>query len=131
MNAASEDVKDMLEDPSSLGLIFDTNLFIGKESSETDAIVVVRDSSGFAPERTLSNIQDYFYSSFQVLVRDIDYPTGITLARDIMNYLHGRAGETWNGTLYTVIQATGEPSPMGFDKNNRVRFIINFNCQRR
>ncbi|KKL64285.1 hypothetical protein LCGC14_2166530, partial [marine sediment metagenome] len=45
--------------------------------------------------------------------------------------LHGKAGETWNATLYTVIYCSSGPALLDWDENNRPRFIINFNLQRR
>ena len=131
MNALSIDIKDMLIDPSSLGLAFGTNLAIGKEQSSPDNFVTIFDTPGFPPDWTLDKVNDYYHSSCQILVRDNDYELGMAFARNIMVYLHGRVGEEWNGTLYTVIRAQGEPSLLDWDQNNRPRFIINFNCQRR
>jgi len=131
MNAFSEDIKDMLEDSSSLGLTFGTDLFIGSEPAHPDATVTIFDTPSFPPLQTLDEVPGYFRSSCQIRVRDIDYPTGIVLARSIMESLHSRAGQTWNDTIYMDIQATGEPQLLDWDANHRPRFIINFNCQRR
>jgi len=120
----------MLEDPSSLGLTFGTNLFIGSEPASPDATVTIFDTPSFPPLQVLDAVPSYFRSSCQIRVRDIDYPTGMALARSIMESLHTRAGETWNGTKYMDILATGEPQFLDIDKNKRPRFIINFNCQR-
>ena len=132
MNAASFDIKDMLEDSSAgLGLVYETNLWISKEPAEPDNCVTVYDTPTLAPERTLSNNEWYYYSSVQVRIRHNDYTTGMVLARNIMDSLHDRVNTTWNGTLYTVVQATGEPVPMVRDDNDRTIIIINFNLQRR
>jgi len=131
MNALSEDIKDMLAADSSLALTFGTNLFIGKEPVDPDAAVTVFDTPSFPPDITLDKVMDYFNSSCQVQIRDVDYPTGMTLARNIMTYIMHRVNETWNGTLYTVVRAAGEPALLDRDENHRVRFVINFNCQRR
>jgi hypothetical protein len=131
MNALSVDIKDMLEADSSLGLAFGTNLAIGKEKPNPVECVTIFDTPGFPPDLTLDKVHDYYNSSCQILIRGSDYPTGIVLARNIMVSLHSRVGSTWNGTLYTVIRATGEPSLLDWVENNRPRFIINFNCQRR
>jgi len=53
------------------------------------------------------------------------------LAQEIMISLHGRAQETWNGTLYSVIEHISGPGLLDWDGNNRVRLVINFNLQRR
>ena len=131
MNALSEDIKSMLEDSSSLALAFGTNLFIGQEPSTPNDCVTIFDTPSFPPDITLDKVNDYYNSSCQILVRNGDYPTGMAFARYIMVYILNRVGETWNGALYTVIRATGEPSFLDRDANNRPRFIINFNCQRR
>jgi len=131
MNATSEDIKDMLEDESSLGLIFATNLFVGREPVEPDTCVTIFDTYGFPPLLTLSGNGGYYYPSVQIRVRGNDYLTGWNLIQDIRTVLHGKAGETWNATLYTVIYCSSGPALLDWDENNRPRFIINFNLQRR
>jgi len=131
MNALSDDIKTMLVVPSSLALTAGTNLFINMEPKEPDLCVTIYDTPSFPPESPLDNLTTYYRSSCQIRVRAKDSPTGMSLARDIMEYLHSRAGEEWGGSLYTVIRATGEPALLDWDQNNRPRFIINFNCQRR
>jgi len=131
MNSASEDVKDMLVAESSLGLTFATNLFIGREPSTPDDCVTIFDTSGLPPQLTLKQGEDYYYPSVQIRVRNNSFQTGWTLANNIMISLHGRSHETWNGTLYTVIYCSSGPALLDWDDNNRARFIINFNLQRR
>ena len=136
MNAVSEDIKDMLEADSSLGLTFGTDLFIGQEQSKPNDCVTIFDTMGRDPSLTLtynSNLQNeyYEYPSCQIRVRNDDYLTGWDLINDIMLSLHGRANETWNGTLYIVIRSTGGAAMFDWDENTRVRFVCNFNLQRR
>lgn len=132
MNAPSEDIKDMLEAESSLELTFANNLFIGKEPETPDNCVTIFDTAvGLAPQLTLSGEQDYYYQSIQVRVRNNDYMTAWDLIQDITTALHGRAQEVWNGTLYTVIFCSSGPAQLDWDENNRARFIVNFNIQRR
>ena len=120
----------MLIDDSTLGLAFPTNLFIGHEQATPDNCVTIYDTPSFAPETTLDQ-QRIYRSSFQIRVRHLSYVTGITLARTIMDYLHARAQETWNGTLYTTMEATGEPAQMALDGNMRAIIITNFTTKRR
>ena len=129
MNAPSEDIKDMLEDESSLGLTFNADLFIGREPSEPDTCATIFDTDD-TPLLTL-NDQGYYSSSVQIRVRSKDYLTGWNLIHAIQVVLHGKAGETWNATLYTVIYCSSGPALLDWDENNRSRFIINFNLQRR
>lgn len=131
MNFATEDIKDMLENDSSLGLSFGSNLWIGRTPKSADNSVTLFDYEGWAPEPTL-DIGEFFYnSSVQIQVRNRDYVAGLTLARNIMDHLHLRAQEVWNGTLYTYIQAAGEPAFLSWDENGNVIFIINLNIKRR
>ena len=129
MNAASIDIKDSLED-AGLGLIYKKNLFIGKQPASPDDCVTVIDTPSFTPDNTLDNVR-YYRSSVMVQVRNNGYTAGMVVARNVMDWLHGRANSTWNSTLYTVIQATGEPAPLAWDENDRTIIIINFNLQRR
>jgi hypothetical protein len=130
MTDVSYDIKDMLE-AAGLGLIFKTNLFIAKEPTGPDDIVTITPTPGFAPERTLDNGLWYYRSAVQVRIRNNKYSDGMALGMNILQSLHDRANTEWNGTLYAVIQAQGEPTPMAWDENNRVIVIINFNLQRR
>jgi hypothetical protein len=132
MNPASEDIKDILEAESSLGLALGTDLFIGKEPADPNNCVTIFDTPGLPPQLTLAGKgEDYFYPSIQVRVRNTNYLTAYSLADSIRDVLHGLAHETWNGTLYILIQCTQGPALLDWDENNRCRFIINFNVQRR
>jgi len=133
MNATSEDIKDMLEAESSLGLSYGTNLFIGLEPSTPIDCVVVFDIPGFPPQLTLDgeDSNNYEYPSIQIRVRNSKYMDGLDLAQQIMTSLHGRAQETWNGALYSIIYCSSGPALLDWDDNRHPRFIINFNIQRR
>lgn len=134
MNVPSVDIVDMIEAESSLELAYKTNLFIGLEPSAkgaSDNCVTVFDTPGFAPQLTLAGDENYYYPAVQIRVRNNDYITGWNLTNDIMVLLHGRAHETWNGTYYSVIKAAGGPAFMDWDANDRARFVVNFDIQRR
>ena len=131
MNAVSEDVKDMLAAESALALTYAKDLFRGVEPAKPDNTVTIFDTPSFPPDIYLDPDERYYNSSFQIRVRNKSYSVGIALARTIMELLHARANEVWNGTTYNVIQASGEPAWLDMDSNNRSRFIINFNLQRR
>jgi hypothetical protein len=130
MNAVSVDIKDMLEGDSSLGLVFTTNLFIGREPSTPDDCVTIFDTPGAPPQSTLQKGENYYYPSIQIRVRDTKYVDAEALANDIMVSLHGRAQERWNGTLYTLVKCTTGPALLDYDENHRPRFIVNFDIQR-
>lgn len=131
MNSVSEDIKDILDGQSSLGLTFPTDLFIGRVPPEPDDCVVILDTMGLAPQLTYDKAEVYEYPSFQIRVRNTSYLDGWALVDSIKTVLHGRANETWNGTIYTLIQCAGGPAFLEWDQNNRAIFICNFNTQRR
>jgi hypothetical protein len=120
----------MLEAESSLGLTFATDLFVGKEPATPDNCVTIFDTPGFSPQLTFKKGEDYFYPSIQVRVRNRSYIAGWDLINDIRASFHGRAQETWNGTLYSIIKCSSGPAMLDWDENKRVRFIINFDLQR-
>lgn len=131
MNAPSVDIKDMLVAESAMGLTFATNLFIGKEHPQPDSCVTIYDTPGMGPDLGLDKDEKYQHPSIQIRVRNNSYLAGWDLANDIMDALHGRAHETWNGTYYTVITCTSGPALLDWDDHNRARFIVNFEVQRR
>jgi len=131
MNPPSEDIKDILVAESALGLTFGTDLFIGMEPTSPDNCVTIFDTPGGTPDLTLGNDSSYGYPHLQIQIRNRSYPTGWSLAFDIKNCLHGRGPETWNGSLYTVIRCLNEPFLLDRDENNRARFIVNLEAQRR
>jgi hypothetical protein len=130
MNPASVDIKDMLEADSTLGLEFGTNLFIGREPATTNESITIFDTPGRPPMLTFAQGENYFYSNFQIRVRGVDYEIAWATCLDILKSLHGRA-ETINDTLYTVITCLSGPAMLEWDDNNRVKFVINFESQRR
>ena len=132
MNAPSEDIKDLLEAESSLGLTFATDLFIGREPATPPDCVTIFDTPGFARQSTLDGEgDDYEYPSIQIRVRNKSYTDGMELIQDITTVLHGTSQETWNTTLYSVIMCSSGPALLDWDANNRPRFVVNFNIQRR
>ncbi len=134
MNPPSYDIKDMLEsfeDSSGLGLSLNTDLFIGEEPDKPADCVTIFDTPGGPPYLGLNKTTGYNYPSIQIRVRNTNYLDGWNLINAIKDSLHGRANETWNGTLYTLIQCMGEPAHLDWDSKHRARFICNFNLQRR
>jgi hypothetical protein len=129
MNATSEDVKDMLVNDSSLALTFGTNLFIGMEPAKPRDVVTIFDTPGFPPYLGLTDT-GYEYPSVQIRVRSHAYMDGMDIIERIKNSLHGRAQETWNDALYSVIYCSSGPALLDWDENANAIFIINFNLQR-
>lgn len=130
MNNVSDDIKSMLVADTPLGLTFATNLFIGDEPSTPRDVVTIFDTPGSPPSISL-NSTGYENPSIQIRVRNKKYQTGLTLMQNIMNSLHGRAQQTWGGSLYTVIYCSSGPALLDWDGNGNARFIVNFSIQRR
>ncbi len=130
MSAPSIDMKDMLEAESSLGLVVGSDLFVGLEPSTPSDCVSIFDTPG-GPSQLTMDVENYEYPSLQIRIRNIDYQAGLNLGYAIKTSLHGRAQETWNGALYTVITVANGPFHLDWDENHRAHFIININMQRR
>jgi hypothetical protein len=131
MNAVSEDIKDIILEDSSLGLDFGTNLVIGREPASPGNCVTIFDIPGYSPQLLLDGEMGFRTESFQIRIRNTNYTTGYALANTIMVLLHGLEHVTYNSTLYMVIYCTSGPAMLGWDDNNRVIFITNFNVLRR
>ena len=132
MNATSVDIAAMLEayGNSELGLTLTANMFVGREPTTPDNCVTVFDTPGYGPQLTMDAAQ-YEFPSVQIRVRNRTYVAGWNVINGIKDALHGRAHETWNGTLYSVIVCANGPFLLDWDENNRARFVVNFDIQRR
>lgn len=128
MNPSSVDIKDLLV--ANLGLIFATDLFIGKEPATPNNVTTIFDTPGRAPSLYYDNTIQYYFPSVQIRVRNTDYLSGWNLINDIKVLLHGRANEQINNTIYTVMVCSSDPALLDWDDNNRARFIVNFDLQR-
>lgn len=132
MNNVAEDIKDILLGESSLELTFGTDLFVGREPAEPNDCVTIFDTSGQPPQLTLEEEGATLnYDSFQIRVRNTSYRDGWDVIESIQDLLHGRANETWNGTMYSVIFCSSGPALLEWDENDRVKFIINYRTIRR
>lgn len=129
MNASSVDIKNILV-ASSLGLVFPTNLFIGREPETPNNCTTIFDTPGYAPMKTFDG-STYSYPSVQIRVRNTSYLDAWDLINDIKLLLHNKGQETWGGTLYSAIFCSIEPALLDFDQNNRARFVTTFDIQRR
>ena len=131
MNASSQDIKDMLVADTSLSLTFATNLFIAKEPGKPDNCVTIYDTPGYPPYLGLGGEVGYEYPSVQIRIRNTKYSTGWALIEKVKDSLHGRNHQTWNGTLYMLIACSSGPALLDWDDNNNVRFVVNFDLQRK
>lgn len=125
MNAASEDIKDILV-AAGVG-IFKTNLFIGTMPASPDANVTIRDTPWKPPELNY----EIDYPGIQTLVRGArgQYTATQVKAVSVNTVLHGYQ-ETINDTRYILVAAAHSPIYVGKDEQNRPMFSINFEIQR-
>ena len=136
MNSCAEDIKAMLEagvssSSSSGGEVDFYPIYIGKEPADPTNTITIFETPGYPPQLTMDRTEIYEYPSIQIRIRSISYVAGWAQAELIKNTLHGRANELWDDVYYSVIRCVNGPSLLDYDKQQRVRFIINFDCQRR
>lgn len=131
MNPPSEDIKDILEGESGLGLTFMDNLHVGhmpESPPAPDNCVCVYDQPGEKPE------SGYIYHKpgLQVKVRGDKgaYKSAHQLCQEIRDVLHDLHGVTINGARYICIWAESDIMPLGPDERHRPSFTINFRIHR-
>lgn len=133
MNLPSEDIRHILEaygDSSGLDFEFADNLFLNREPAKPDNCITIFDTVGSPPDLGLTDT-GLEYPSIQIRVRNRKQQDASNIIEGIKTALHGRAQETWNGTLYSVIYCSSGPALLDWDDNGNVRFIINFRIIRR
>jgi len=131
MNSCADDIKDLLEAESSLGLVFNTNLFTEREPTKPANTVTLFDGASYSPMLTMTKGENYYYDAVQIRIRNTDYSVGYALGVEIMELLHGQGQVTINGTLYTIIYCSSGPALLGWDENGKAIIILNFEIQRR
>ena len=131
MNSAAEDIRDMLESYYDLSELDLYTITVGKEPATPVNHIAIFETGIGSPQLTFDRTEIYEYTSVQIRVRSTYYPDGWTMVNAIKNILHGRANETWNGAAYTLIRCSGSPALLDYDKEQRVRFVVNFYIQRR
>jgi hypothetical protein len=129
MNATSIDIKDMLDDDSSLGLTFATDLFVGEIPAEaTGMAVCVYDSGGYPPN--LTYVYEYPAVQIKVLSAKGDYEGGHELAQACRDALIALSNTTINSARYILIKCSSDIIHLGLDKNRRNIFTVNFELHR-
>ena len=126
MKPPSEDIKDILEATSSLGLTFATDLFISEIPTDPDQCVCIYDTGGYDPEVNCT----YEKPTIQVRVRGGDYLVAHGLAQDIRDVLNGEYNCTINGARYIGIWAEGDILFVEYDNNHRPLLTVNFRLHR-
>lgn len=127
MNAASVDIKEMLEQES----VLTYPIHIGLEPAEPNNVITIYDTSGYGPMLTLDRLETLEFPSVQIRVRNISYLQCKEVCSTIQQILHGRGQEVVNNAYYALIRSLNDAEPLGFDTKQRMRFVLNFNIQRR
>lgn len=134
MNSVVEDIKDMLEAESSLGLVFATNLFLYREPATPNNVVTIFETPGMPIDLLLTSNMDtkhYERPSVNIRIRNSSAEDGFLLSYQIINELQAKSNETWGDYLYSVIYSINNPFTLDWDENNRIHISLNFNIQRR
>ncbi len=127
MNLASNAIKDILV---SNGFILGTDLFVGREPTTPVTCSTIFDTGIGAPDLTLDK-GEYDRTSVQIRVRTATYTDGDTLINTITSLLQGFSNTSVQGVFYALIKVASGPAFLDWDDNNRPRFIVNFDIQRR
>ncbi|OQY11127.1 MAG: hypothetical protein B6I31_05505 [Desulfobacteraceae bacterium 4572_19] len=130
MKPASYDIKDLIEVDSELLLeLKNTPIYCNIQMPTKTQSITIYDTGGPPPQQTLGG-GEYIYTSIQIRVRTFTYIEGFNFLRAIQNYLHNTTREI-NGTLYTAIIVSCEPTLLTWRDNGMVDLFINLNIQRR
>jgi hypothetical protein len=133
MNAVSEQIRGLIEDDSSLGLVFNTNLFIGKKIDVAESpIVVIYDTAGVKPTTDLAQMAEYRYDSAQILVNASTYTSAQKKAEELFQFLRNQIHvlDPEDSGVELTIQINQSPFLLEYDERNRVSFIFNINIER-
>ena len=121
METFLEDLQDFLE-LNEIGTTSE-DLFIGKLQSEPDDQIAIFLTSGLPPDKD----QPIRKPTVQILVRNTDAKTGLEKAEAIFALLHQQYETlTMGSTDIMKIDAIQEPSPLGYDDNQRHIFSTNY-----
>ena len=133
MRPPSEDIKDLLDGESTLGLTFATDLFVSDMPATPDFAVCVYDSGGLPAE------SGYVYErpTVQVRVRGAKggYIQAFETAQSIHDFLirlwqGGQGAMTVGGARYVGIWPMAAPQFVGYDENHRPQVTVNFRLHR-
>ena len=74
-------------------------------------------------------ITEIRHPSFNILVRNDDYATGMTLAKNIKSEFHRLINRTVGNTFFFYCFAVGEPRHLGQDEQGADLISIDFDCK--
>ena len=99
-------------------------IFIGKIPIDPATVITIYNSGGLAPNPKW--LLDF--PSLKILIRGAanGYQAAQAKAVDTKNTLLGLPSQDLNGDRWVSVTQTGDINEMGFDKNNRPMFSLNF-----
>ncbi len=105
------------------------NVFAGKYPDTPDNIVAVLGLEG--GQQPNSNVREFIYPRFQVVIRNTDYDTGASKFQAVRTALHVLIGADFahHKVLRCHVQSDG--GPIGQDDKDRYEWSINFYAQAR
>ncbi len=128
MNAPAFDIAQYLQ-AQGQGTIAATTgwgIYGSKEPTSPDTTITVYDFSGFAPDPDNS----LYAPSVQVRVRGIGYTTVYAKAESVRDTLIEPSDFTINSVKYIGVWQQGSIESLGYDDNDRVILVMNFNIIR-
>jgi len=134
MNSIAEDIKDILTTPSGSSFTFGQNLFINSMPTQPMDVAVIYETSTGTPDNTLDK-KVHWNDSIQILVKASSYVNSQAVCREIIDLLHNRTNEEWNGTKYLFILLQNGPNQLlgtGERQASKGEFLysINFRIKR-
>lgn len=109
-----------------------SDLFLGYMPDQQN-VVVVMETGGQGPYLDYGDDADQIRPSFQVLVRNSNYITGVERTANIRTLLQSITNTTINSNTYLYIRATGDVAYLGrkaVSAGETNEFSINFNSMR-
>ncbi len=131
MNAPSEDIKDILDGDSALGLTFKTDLFVEEQIDKPNATITVRDSGGPQPQYHMP-VDTIFKPTVQIMARGTagGYLVAHELLQDIRATLEALSNYTINGARYLGFWTDGDIISVGLDESKRPLLSLNLRMER-
>lgn len=125
-NPASFDIATFLADQA-VGTV-GTDIFVGREPSEPNFVTTIYDAGGIAPNPKF--LRDEPQVQCRVRGEANDYQNAWAKAQEIKDVLLGAQPQTLNGTDYVLFVQIGEIISLGYDDNNRVMIVSNWQLVR-
>lgn len=125
MGIPSIGIKDLLLAKGyAFGGSLDWAVYIGKQPDSPDNCVTIYDSGGGTPSPLW--LLDYPHVQVRVRSRNGQYQEAMVTAKDIKSIILGQPSQDLNGDRWVQFNLAGDIGFMGYDKNERPEFVLNF-----